>query len=121
LSDRNSVSASIILNNLIPEQDNCIVYNSDSNPRKPVFVFTTPIQVNESTAGELKNYISTTSLFNVNAPTRYTIIPKANIIKQKEDEIYIDCNPAGVSDQEIQTYNVPINSEYTNEKTKLIS
>jgi len=119
LSDPNSVSASIVLNNLIPDQDNCIIYNSNSDPRKPVFIFTTPIQVNASTAAEIKSYITTTSLFNINAPTHYTIIPKSNIIKQKDDEIYIDCNPAGVSDQEIQTYNVPINSEYTNEKNQI--
>jgi hypothetical protein len=119
LSDPNSVSANIVLNNLIPEQDNCIIYKSDSDPRKPVFIFTTPIQVNASTAAEIKGYVSTTTLFNINAPTHYTIIPKANIIKQKDEEIYIDCNPTGVSDQEIQSYNVPINSEYSNEKNQI--
>jgi len=119
LSDANSVSANIVLNNLIPAQENCIVYNSDSDSRKPVFIFITPIQVNASTAAEIKTYIKKTTLFNVNAPTRYTIIPKANIVKQQDDEIYIDCNPTGESDENIQTYNVPINSAYSDQKNNM--
>lgn len=119
LSDPNSVSANVVLNNLIPKQENCIIYKSNSDPRKPVFLFTTPIRVNASTAAEIKNYVRKTDLFNVNAPAQYTIINDGNIIKQEDDEIYIDCNPTGTSDAEIQTYNVPINSEYSNEKNKM--
>jgi len=119
LNDPNSVSANVVLNNLIPTQENCIIYKSNSDPRKPVFLFTTPIQVNASTAAEIKNYVRKTDLFNVDAPAQYTIIPKASIVKQEDDEIYIDCNPTGASDEEIQTYNVPINSEYSDEKNKM--
>jgi hypothetical protein len=119
LSDANSVSANVVLNNLIPTQNNCIIYDSGSDQRKPVFIFTTPIQVNASTAAEIKTYIKTTTLFNINAPTRYTIIPKANILKQQDDEIYIDCNPTGESDENIQTYNVPINSAYSDQKNNM--
>lgn len=37
----------------------------------------------------------------------------------KEDDIYIDCSPTGESAENIATYNVPINSEYTKDAKKL--
>jgi VanZ family protein len=60
-----------------------------------------------------------TSLFNVNAPTKYSIVPGSNIVQQKDEEIYIDCNPTGVSNKDIQTYNIPINSELSQEKQNM--
>ena len=36
-----------------------------------------------------------------------------NSMSSKEDQIYIDCQPTGVSKETISSYNVPINSEYT--------
>ena len=36
-----------------------------------------------------------------------------NSMSSKEDQIYIDCQPTGVSSETIASYNVPINSEYT--------
>ena len=36
-----------------------------------------------------------------------------NSMSSKEDQIYIDCQPTGVSKETIASYNVPINSEYT--------
>lgn len=43
-----------------------------------------------------------------------------NSMTSKEDQIYIDCQPTGVSKETISSYNVPINSEYT-EKSALIN
>ena len=43
-----------------------------------------------------------------------------NSMSSKEDQIYIDCQPTGVSSETIASYNVPINSEYT-ENADLIS
>ena len=119
LDDTGSISTNIILNNTIPSQDKCIVYNSDGNSQKKVFIFTTPIEVKADNADQIKaNFIKTTDLFNKDS-LNYKIIPKANIIKQQEEEIYIDCNPSGASDKDIQTYNVPINSEYSDSKNKI--
>ena len=39
--------------------------------------------------------------------------------ENKEDNIYIDCSPTGESAENIATYNVPINSEYTKDAKKL--
>lgn len=36
-----------------------------------------------------------------------------NSKSSKEDQIYIDCQPTGVSKETISSYNLPINSEYT--------
>lgn len=116
LNDTNSVSSSVILNNVIPTQKNCIVYNSDNNNQKTVFIFTTPLMVNSDTATSISTFIKTTKLFNIDAPTHYSIIPGTNITKQEDEEIYIDCNPTGVSNTDIQTYNIPINSELSREK-----
>lgn len=119
LNDPNSVSSTIILNNIITTQKNCIIYDSDNNGQKTVFIFTTPLMVNSGSATIISSYIKTTKLFNINAPTKYSIIPAANIVKQQDDEIYIDCNPTGVSNSDIQTYNIPINSELSQEKQKM--
>lgn len=35
-----------------------------------------------------------------------------------DDQIYIDCNPTGVSPETIAAYNIPINSEYANTEKK---
>jgi hypothetical protein len=116
LKDSGSVSETVILNNIIPTQDNCFVYNDKKN--NTIFVFTTPITINEDTAASIETYITTTKLFDVN-PTNYVIIPKSGITKFQEDQIYIDCSPTGASQEEINTYNVPINSELMHEKQEM--
>lgn len=119
LNDPNSLSSTVTLNNIITTQSNCIIYNSDNNTRKTVFVFTTPLQVNASSASAISKYIKTTSLFNINAPTHYSFLSQKNISHQQDEEIYIDCNPSGVSNSDIQTYNIPINSELSQEKQNM--
>jgi hypothetical protein len=42
-----------------------------------------------------------------------------NIQTSENDNIYMDCQPTGASADEIKTYNVPINSEYTNNASKI--
>lgn len=115
-STTSAISNDVVLNNIIPTQSNCIVYNSNNNSKVTVFVFMTPIMVNASSAATAKEYLKTTDLFSVSAPTVYNVIPRSNITVQKDEEIYIDCNPSGVSNTDIATYNIPINSELSQEK-----
>jgi len=60
----------------------------------------------------MNNFANVTTLFNI-SPNQgsYVVIPGNNISKRDAEEIYIDCNPTGVSEEEINTYNVPINSK----------
>lgn len=115
-STSSAISDDIVLNNIIPSQSNCIVYNSNNNSKITVFVFTTPIKVNASTAATVKKYLKKTELFSISAPTVYNVIPSKNITVQQDEQIYIDCNPSGVSNSDIATYNIPINSELSREK-----
>jgi hypothetical protein len=52
---------------------------------------------------------------NMNANTMQTI-PSANISEPDSQEIYIDCNPTGVGEDEMLTYNVPINTKMMDEE-----
>jgi hypothetical protein len=107
---KDSANYEIVLNDLIPKQDNCIQYN-DGN--RKVFLFTTPIYTS-SNLEEIYGDIS--HLFTKNYDAKYIVIPPNNISKRDDDEIYIDCSPTGASEEEINTYNVPINSKLMSEK-----
>ena len=111
------------LNGLI-QTSNCISYSTGYNI---IIVFTKPITINSNTATSIQKYPSMSSLF-ANKPkdnTSYNIINKTSglggsaIGKKDDDEIYIDCKPTGASNEDIATYNVPINSEYTQDAQKL--
>lgn len=102
------------LNTIIPKQDSCIVYKSKGND---VCVFTTPIMINTASKERImENFTSTPTLFDI-SPTdgQFVVIPGSNISKRDSEEIYIDCNPTGVSEEEINTYTVPINSKMQSE------
>jgi len=45
----------------------------------------------------------------------YIVIPSNNISKRDAEEIYIDCSPTGASEEEQNTYNIPINSKMASE------
>jgi hypothetical protein len=47
------------------------------------------------------------------------MLQQNSIAMAGNDDIYIDCSPTGASAEEIATYNVPINSEYTQDAGKL--
>ena len=109
-------SAYIELNKVIPQQDNCIIYTSTpvNGPQyeNTVYVFTTPIEIHGTTSKEIINKCPiSTSLFNDTYKSEYMVLPSNNISKRGEEEIYIDCSPTGESQDTINTYNIPINSE----------
>jgi hypothetical protein len=61
---------------------------------------------------------TTISPFTTNAPTNYEIILK-NIATINDEQIYIDCNLTGESEEQITTYNIPINSAMAGENAEM--
>ena len=125
----NKRDMSIDLNKCIPTQSTCFNYvNEDSF----IFIFTNPIKVNDDTAMLFSRKLThTTHLFPIHPPYDYKLIKMSNekenftsnIITEgmanDEDKIEIKCTPTGVSDETIQAYTVPINSAFSNSKTKI--
>lgn len=112
-NNQDKSSAYIELNKVIPQQDNCIVYKSkpDNNTyENAVYVFTTPIEIHGTSNDIINNCPINASLFT-KYESAYIVLPANNITKRGEEEIYIDCNPTGESQETIDTYQIPINSE----------
>lgn len=119
----------------IPTQTHCFHYEDKKNH---VFVYTNPISVKKNAASFFKNKLANkTKLFNI-YPARDDKIVSYQLIKlgkiegfvsktiniqegmaNDEGEIWIDCQPAGESDETIQARNVPLNSEYVDSKDKI--
>lgn len=107
---REAANYEINMNDLIPKQDKCVQYKDGS---KNVFVFTTPIYMTPDLT-EIFSDIS--NLFSKKYQKDYIVIPGNNLNQRDDDQIYIDCSPTGASEEELNTYNVPINSKMLNEK-----
>jgi len=117
----------------IPSQTNCITY-FDTTKNATVVIYTNPITYNTVTnTTNFKSYLdgltTTTKLFNVqpnlssdkinNKSTSSTGSTGSNSKSNIEnDNIYIDCNPTGESEESIKTYNLPINSNLMNDIQK---
>uniref|UniRef100_A0A6C0I4K9 Uncharacterized protein n=1 Tax=viral metagenome TaxID=1070528 RepID=A0A6C0I4K9_9ZZZZ len=113
-----SVTGTITLNHTIVKQNACIYYKDVLSNH--VFVFTTPILINAQSAAFIAEGIdSKDAPFSPKTPPNkaYSII--TSITQLEEDQIYISCNPTGESDETLDTYNVPINSEYTDSKQQI--
>ena len=118
-SDYNELS--IAIKNDIPTQTHCFHYEDNNNH---VFVYTNPISVKKNAASFFKNKLaSKTKLFNI-YPAHDDRIVSHQLIKlgekegfvsktttfqeAAEGEIYIDCQPAGESDETVQAINIPL-------------
>jgi hypothetical protein len=118
LMDAEAINASINLNSSISKAIKYIVY--EDRPGKLIMINTNPIMiVNNTRDFILTSCGNTTTLFNIKAPNVYKIIDGINITIRKEEDIYIDCKPTGVSDEEVSTYNIPLLSETSNQKQNL--
>lgn len=115
-SNETPITKNIELNKCIPNQENCIIFNTSK--KIPVYVFTTPINIDSTTL----QYITPTNsgvttpapkndLFVVDSKTSYSLVPSTNITVKDGDDIYIDCSPTGESQETINTYSIPINSD----------
>jgi hypothetical protein len=123
-----STSKNLFLTSDIPKNQSCIIYNDNINT---VIVLTLPIPITT------KQYVGTstiTDLFEINPPQDYKNTtttaseqvgsslaygPNDILGQYNDSEIYIDCQPTGVSDSEIQTYNIPIAAGLTDTIGKL--
>lgn len=94
--------------------------HTDNNNKSHFIVFEESIDIKDfpntlSTPGELTaadadaNNLAIYKGENANKTDKGVV----NSMSSKEDQIYIDCQPTGVSKETISSYNVPINSEYT--------
>ena len=126
MPDKEADNLDVDLNAIIPQQENCIIYEDKGNK---VFVFTSPILINTASKEKIVNNFSfTTDLFDISPKKEgfvsrassllegmsnddTVVIARNNISKRDDEEIYIDCNPTGVSEEEVNMYNVPINSK----------
>jgi hypothetical protein len=124
-SDSTDVATNISLNSLIGSEK-MVHYSGASSAAvadaKPyeVLVYSKPFTVGKKDIGFLDNL---NNLNNIAVPftpnTDYSIIPSSSVSSISADNIYIDCSPTGESKETIATYNVPINSEYTENASKL--
>jgi len=111
MKEKQADNLDIDFNTVIPNQEGCIAYESKGNK---VCVFITPIQINTASKETINDKLAKiTDLFKISPDdsSTYKVIPGNNISKRDAEEIYIDCNPTGVSEDEVNTYNVPINSK----------
>ena len=124
----------------IPKQINepatAVTYSSSGtgNVTNKVIVFITPILINNYSVNilnSLENYTFDDKFYGTyrNLPNDESIAgddtktfilhePKFVMKSSAENDIYIDCNPSGETDETIAAYNVPINSGYTESKSK---
>ena len=101
----------ITLNNMIPRQTNCKYYYTMNYS---VYFFDQPIEINsEPTLDDDESGLS--SYVDETTAIEYQSISQANISEQSDDDIYIDCSPTGASQDELDTYEVPINSRMTSD------
>jgi hypothetical protein len=120
ITDSTSVDLNIstTLNGVLPVQNSAITYTSEVDT---VVVFTTPVYINNSSASVIKPCNTTTTLFKKEpaAPGVYGSLTGDNIKTKGIDDIYIDCQPTGESAETINTYQVPVNSEYTRDASRI--
>lgn len=114
MTDKQSDNLDVDMNMIIPKQEGCIIYKNKGNY---VCVFTTPIIINTASKERVVNsFANTTTLFDISPNDgKYIVVPGSNISKRDSEEIYIDCNPTGVSEEEVNTYSVPINSKMSSQ------
>lgn len=133
-SDYNELSVAIKTD--IPTQTHCFHYEDNNNH---VFVYTNPISVKKNTASFFKNNLaSKTKLFNIYPAHDDKIVShqliklggtegfvsktttiQENFQEAAEGEIYIDCKPAGESEEAIQAINIPLHSNLKDTSTKI--
>ena len=113
IASSNDKPKQIALNSSILPQPNAIVYKENVDT---IIVFVSPIYISSASKNKITSLAKLSLFSNYSS---YKILPQNSISMVDKDEIYIDCSPTGASAEEIATYNVPINSEYTQDAGKL--
>jgi hypothetical protein len=114
----------INIDEMIPNSD-FYYYDDIKNNKSKVIVFNNPIGVNKSSFNIITNTYPIKrrdiSGLTATAPQSFNYLPSSQASSAGNDEIYIDCQPTGVSEDEVKTYNLPLNSAYTNSVMKVDS
>jgi len=117
----NSGAISTTLQNCIPAQNKALQYTNSNGDN--VFVFTNPIPINSASNTFITNLSQLTAtsppFLLPNPPVNGLKVSTDNILTTADDNIYMDCRPTGISESDIKTYSVPINSEYTTNAAKI--
>jgi hypothetical protein len=109
-SSTGQLSLSTVINNSIPPQNWSIFYK-DSN-QKEIYVMTNPILVNNATSDFLNILSKTTTLFDTSFPNGgWSQITQNSLYG--DDEIYIDCQPTGESNEQVSMRNVALQNDTT--------
>ena len=109
-SSTGKLSLSTVINNSIPPQEWSIFYKD--NNKTEIFVMTNPIPVNNASSAFLSTLSKTTSLFNTSFSNEgWTQIMKNSLYG--DDEIYIDCQPTGESNEQVSMRNVALQNDTT--------
>jgi hypothetical protein len=82
--------------------------------------------MNTASADFIREKLSVkTKLFNTLAPNNAVHLRLGRVAEEsvreglENNDVYIDCQPTGESDETIQAYSIPINSEYSGAKTTI--
>jgi hypothetical protein len=104
-------SVTINLNSYIPTQTNGCISYINNILHKEYYIFCVPLLISKNLNGNFFNQNPHTTTINYSL-SNYKFIPFNSLSNQtaNTDQIYIDCNPTGESDETIRTYNLPINS-----------
>jgi hypothetical protein len=80
-----------------------------------VFILmTNPIYI----SSDINDLTNNKELFIIDNNSDKLLLTSNNIVIGSDNNVYMECNPTGASEETIQTYNVPIYSEYTKDISK---
>jgi len=116
---KDNTKYSLTLNDMIPRQEKCYQYDNVYVFHNPITIAYTKPTTPEGILEQREGITGNKSRLTEPNKKAFNIIPKQNISRQKEDDIYIDCNPTGASQQELDTYEIPINSRMTKDLSEL--
>lgn len=113
LNDKDNIDFNFNVN--LENETGYYYYNNDNNDH--VIVLKKAIDITDfpqnSNSNSVFNISNVTDIYEASTNAMKTDRGVVNSMSSKEDQIYIDCQPTGVSKETISSYNVPINSEYT--------
>lgn len=91
-----------------------------------VIVFNQPILINSKSKEMLNKFDSTgpndaksLPVWLNNNPSGALLLSSNNIKTTDEENVYMECIPTGISKEDIKAYTVPINSQYTEDASKI--
>jgi hypothetical protein len=104
-ADNKSMARTVSINS--PDQDSATAYTNSNNDT--IIVFSNPILLKNNLSKIRKDGLPE---FTKDIKSGISLTSE-NITFKDDDQIYMECAPTGASKEEVQSYNVPINSQFT--------